>query len=195
MKGLQVEQVTSLSEYASQIRGLRYNALNTGENRAPFLVRRKELGAVKHTLTHPHPDALFIAKDGEKVIGFLAVKRTPEGKKAQIRQLWTWLPGHPQRAIMAGLIKAAKHELTAHGYPRLNVDKVAPSSDFSVVRNSPAGGHYLRMMNAEDLEGEPTDIDISAEEENELPAEIMEESPQEPPEAANDNAAPLKEAA
>lgn len=195
MKRMQVEQITSLSEYASQIRGLRYNALNIGENRAPLLARRKELGAVKHTLTHPHPDALFIAKDGEKVIGFLAVKRTPEGRKAQIRQLWTSLPGHPQRAVMAGLIKTAKHELTDHGYPRLNVDRISPSSDFTVIRNSPAGGRYLRMMNTEELESEPTDIDISAEEENELPAEIMEESSQEVSEAANDNEPKLREAA
>ena len=193
-KGLQVERITSLSEYASHIRtNCRYNALNTDENKAPLTVRKRELGAVRHTLHHANPDTVFIAKDGERIVGFLSVKKTPQGKKAEIRQLWTALPGHSQRVIIGGLIRAAKQELTDKGYSRLNVERISPSTDFRVMRRGPAGGRYLLMIDPERSESEAMEIDISPEEENELPEEIM--NTPESREEANDNGPSLEKAA
>jgi hypothetical protein len=172
-EGIQVEQVENLNEYSSQIRTqCRYNALNTGENRAAVSVRRGELSAVKHTMHKPLPDAVFVAKSGDKVVGFLAVKRSVEnGKKAQIRQLWTARPDYEQRRVMAHLIQAAKHELTGDGYTRLKAERISASSGFNIVHNSPNGGRYLQVVDQKDPEGTES-IEISPEEENELPLEI-----------------------
>lgn len=184
-EGIQIEQVEHLGEYASQIRtNCRYNALNTGEDRASVSVRRHELSAVKRTMHRPLPDAVFIAKSGDKVIGFMAVKRSIEnGKKAEIRQLWTARPDHEQRRVMAHLIRAAKHELTSDGYTRLKAERISASSGFNVVRNGPDGGHYLQVVDPENP-AQMQQIAISPEDENELPEDLDDQSFLETPEDA-----------
>ena len=171
-----VESAGELSEYGSGIRRLRYDALNTEENKGPWLRRRGAVSEIKKSFKRPADhDVAYVAMDGEDVVGFLAVEKTPAGKRADIRQLWTSLPGHPQRAVIAKLIGAAKHYLTDRGYPRLTALRISPSADFRVIKDSPVGGRYLRMKDPEALEDDPMDIAVAEEE-------------FETPEAANDNA-------
>ena len=194
MPGLRVERITSLSAYAAKIRALRYNALDTTQNRAGFDEKRGAVSEIKHSLRAPGDhDAIYVAEDGEKLLGFLAVeKSTVSGKRATIRQLWTARPGRSQYLIMAKLIGAAKQDLTDNGYTKLNAMRLSPSSHFSVMQE--AQSRYLRMTDPDNASAEPVDIDID---ESELLIEMpgAANDTMAIPEAANDDEHPLDAAA
>ena len=165
MPGMQVQQLglKELSDLAPQIRALRYNALDTGKNRAPILERKGDLKEVKHDFLHSAQHKIaFAALHEGKVVGFLSVDKVPQGKVATIDDLWASVPGRPQRGVVGKLLNAARDYLTDHGYPKLRAAPIHASSDFSVVTANPEIGRFLRISHpeAEDV----IDIAIAPEE-------------------------------
>lgn len=188
MPALQARPVSAaeLGELAPKIRSdLRYSPLNTEEDRGPYAHRKSALGAVRHDLLRPadHMTAFAAMHEG-KVVGFLAVEKTPQGKKAAIRELWTSLPGRPQRAVVAALLNTAKRYLVDHGYPKLEAKPVSASDEFSVMKRTPELGRFLRVSDGETGEA-VEDIEIAEEDETSLPAAEDGEGPF--GEAGNDN--------
>ena len=179
MPGLRGRLVTKeeFTQFAPQIRNLRENAFDTtlnqrqkgshGERKSALKEVRKEMKAPGE---HIHVFLAFDAAD--KVVGFLAVHTTPEGRIAEAEELWTDLPGQKQRAIEHKLFGAARAYLNGHGYPRLTVKPEHESRATAIVRS---GGDFHRFIR----KGE-TEV-----------AEAMEEIPEvandNHPRAANDN--------
>jgi hypothetical protein len=165
MPGLQGKAVElgELSELASKIRqGNRYDALDTGNNRAAVSERKSALSGVKNEMRHSrgHMNA-FVAMHEGNVVGFLAVETTPAGKQAAIQEMWTSLPGRRQRAIVGTLLTTARNYLVEHGYPKLKAEPLSASTDFSVVASNPELGRFLRIS---EPDAEPTNISIAPEE-------------------------------
>ena len=168
MPGLRVEQLDphELGAYGSKIRALKYNVLDpklNNSNEGSLGQRRQDLGEIKASIHAPgEHDVLYVAKDGEDVVGFLAIEKTPEGKIASIRQLWTYLPEARQRAIAGRLIDAAKGYLTSRGYPRLQAEKMSSASNFSIIAATPERGRYLNITRS-DMETEPVGFSLTGE--------------------------------
>ncbi|MCR4325997.1 MAG: hypothetical protein NUV59_04355, partial [Patescibacteria group bacterium] len=152
-----------------KIKELKYNVLDTSlsQSEGGSLEQRKhDIAGIKKSISQPgEHDLLFVAKQGEDVVGFLAIKKTPQGKKAAIRQLWTARPGETQRRVIGTLLGAAKQTLTASGYTKVDVERIRPSSGFRVVAAKPELGRVLRITDAdtENKKSEHVDIPIDDE--------------------------------
>lgn len=166
---LVAEQITGFHELGSKIKELKYNVLDTSlsQSEGGSLEQRKHnIAEIKKSISEPgEHDLLFVAKQGEDVVGFLAIKKTPQGKKAAIRQLWTARPGEAQRRVIGMLLGSAKNTLTEHGYTKVDVERIRPSSGFRVVAAKPELGRILRITDAdtENKESETVDIHIDDE--------------------------------
>jgi|GEM_PF-4253624 hypothetical protein len=167
MPGLQGKELNlgELSELAGKIRSrLRYDALDTGMNRAATSERKGVVKEIKHELLQLSDHMVtFAAMHEGNVVGFLAVEKTPSGKKASVKALWTSVPSTAQRPIVGKLLNTAKHYLTDHGYPKLKIEPISASPDFAVVTANPTIGRFLRIERNANAE-ERMDIQIAEEE-------------------------------
>ena len=80
-------------------------------------------------------DLFVVAKDGDKIVGFLAMKKHVKDGFAQAREMWTAMSGSGQRPIIRSLIQEAKKELTRHEltHLKLHIAPPEPSEEFDFV--------------------------------------------------------------
>lgn len=159
MPGLRGRMISKeeFGEFASQIRGLRYNAFDTSQNQTQegsYGQRKGDLKEIHKEMKQPgEHEHVFVAFDAEdNVVGFMAVHTTPGGRIAEAEEMWTKLPGHKQRAIVGKLLGAARSYLTNHGYPRLTAAPKHASSDFSVVGRGEDFHRFVKMEKGETAE-------------------------------------------
>jgi len=99
-------------------------------------LRSSELHSGKHEL-------VLAAKNGEKILGFLAIETTEAGKKAELKELWTKFEDRSQRTIITKLLLSAKEHLEEKQYRYLDV--VSSSEVLLSVARRPEFQYFLRI--------------------------------------------------
>ena len=113
-------------------------------------VKKLEAGLRHSELHSGEHELVLVAKEGEKIVGFLAVKMTDTGKKAEVTQLSTKFEDRSHRTVVAKLLLHAKHSLEAMEFRHLDVsssgDAVAAASRRSELQ------YFLRVHKPESPE-------------------------------------------
>lgn len=131
-QGLHVEALEALDTRTEEaVRSLGFNALDHGE----INPTREELGDDMRALRESYlkegsHGALFVVKDDERVVGFLALKKMPGGE-GQIMQL-RYAAGTRGETIVRELIEAAIKYLRAVPCTKLVIEGAAPRHELSV---------------------------------------------------------------
>ena len=163
--GITAERITlkEYNEYVPQIRALHYNVLDTSKNQ---MHGEGSLESRKHVLNEVHQgllgltdtDVLFVAKQNNKVVGFIAIKKQDEssGRVARVKEMWVSKAEQSQKPVIGQLLDRALHEVQNgefKDYPRLHINAPNASHDFEVVCANPERGRHLVVEHERDKHG------------------------------------------
>jgi hypothetical protein len=154
--GLHVEVLHNREELKSHrqeiVDHLRYNVANdtfspTGQaTETKGHIKHLEAGLRHSSLHGGEHELVLAAMDGKKMLGFLAIKLTEAGKKAEIVELLTRTRDRAQRAVVAKLLHAAKHHMAEESFRHLVANTDSPGDPLvAAMRNDPGFQYFLQL--------------------------------------------------
>src|SRR3989344_3000232 len=130
LKGLQMELLTgeTLPQYQGFIESMKYNALDRSKNRA-----------------------LFVMKDGERVVGFVALRVHPEDRTGYVERIWHSDPHHQANAL-AQMLKTSEKYFRDHHCDKGVIEAPEMSRELTRVSNRYRVEEFYSVENGEDDE-------------------------------------------
>ncbi len=116
IKGLQMEELTAetLPQYDGIIKAMRYNALDTSKNLGLQAAREKQVDRLPHTyLREGQHGGLFVMKDGERVVGFVALRVEPQERLGVVEHIWQ-AEHHGQGKALAEMVHTSERYFRDH---------------------------------------------------------------------------------
>ena len=141
-----VERLTidSLEQFEHVIKSLRFNALDTDESEN-FGDRKEEVGHLYETYLKSGEDGeLFVVREGEDIVGFLAVRKHVASHEASIEQMRVFQK-HGQEDVIERLLLAAKVNLGNEGYHHATINDGSLSDDVRKVSNRFVLNNFLSI--------------------------------------------------
>jgi len=154
LKGLQMELLTgeTLPQYQGFIESMKYNALDRSKNRALRAARHTEVDRLPHTyLRESQKGGLFVMKDGERVVGFVALRVHPEDRTGYVERIWHSDPHHQANAL-AQMLKTSEKYFRDHHCDKGVIEAPEMSRELTRVSNRYRVEEFYSVENGEDDE-------------------------------------------
>jgi len=156
LKGLQMEKLTgkTLPQYEGFIEAMKYNALDKNKNRALKAARHTVVDRLPHTyLREGQKGGLFVMKDGERVVGFVALRLHPEEDTGHIERIWHSDPHH-QANTLARMLMTSEKYFRDHQCGKGVIEAPEMSRDLTRVTNRYKVENFYSIISDEDEESE-----------------------------------------
>lgn len=155
IKGLQMEQLTgeTLPQYQGFIEAMKYDALDKSKNRALMAARHTVVDRLPHTyLRESQKGGLFVMKDGERVVGFVALRLHPEERTGHIERIWHSDP-HNQANALARMLKTSEKYFRDHHCEKGVIEAPEMSRELTRVSNRYNVENFYTIKSEEEAEG------------------------------------------